>query len=298
MYALSRQGAAFTTALLLAILPLRDAHAGCADPDLLVAFPDDGAVDVPTDATLSARYAASAEYLDEEVLFGRAGDGGALDPVPVAFDPAEVRLSIELPGGLEPETTYRVQWPRLRGLGSASKGDGRVVEFTTGTGADREAPTFTGLEAARWDVRRRTDDCTGAAEDRFVFDLDVGAASDDASAGSLAVLLYQTRGPGLDESDPAELLGVLALPDPGRPLRVARTVSDGVGKVCFAAAVRDLTGKTSGGADREVCAFTTAPPYFLGCAAAPTRRAPLSDLGLACSALAIAGLVRRRRSEP
>jgi hypothetical protein len=42
-----------------------------------------------------------------------------------------------------------------------------------------------------------------------------------------------------------------------------------VGRICFAALVRDLTGKISTGGEREVCADVTRPPFFNGCAVAP-----------------------------
>src|SRR5689334_3151524 len=47
----------------------------CGHPDLLEAFPPDGAGDVPLNARLSARYASTAEYVDEEVTLEHVGIG-------------------------------------------------------------------------------------------------------------------------------------------------------------------------------------------------------------------------------
>ncbi len=73
--------------------------------------------------------------------------------------------------------------------------------------------------------------------------------------------MFQTFGPGLDAPAPVE---VRAIP-PGNTVRVTRTVDETTGHVCFAALVRDLTGKTSASADRTVCADTIKPPFFYGC---------------------------------
>src|ERR1041384_2811317 len=50
----------------------------CAKPDFVAAFPPDGATDVPTNATLTAHYVSTAQYIDEAVTFSEVlGDGGA-----------------------------------------------------------------------------------------------------------------------------------------------------------------------------------------------------------------------------
>jgi hypothetical protein len=51
-----------------------------------------------------------------------------------------------------------------------------------------------------------------------------------------------------------------------RTARVGLPTSRAVGRICFAALARDLTGKVSSSAGREVCVQTTAPPFFRGCA--------------------------------
>jgi MYXO-CTERM domain-containing protein len=65
-----------------------------------------------------------------------------------------------------------------------------------------------------------------------------------------------------------------------------------VGRICFAALVRDLTDKISGGGDSEVCVQTTRPPFFNGCAFVPTGR---DGTGLGLGALGLLLVGRRRR---
>ena len=50
------------------------AHANpCGDPDFVDAYPADQATNVPTNATLSAHYAANAEYLNDTVTLDHIG---------------------------------------------------------------------------------------------------------------------------------------------------------------------------------------------------------------------------------
>jgi hypothetical protein len=262
--------------------------APCNRPDLVHAWPPDGAEGVPTDATLFAKYASTAEYLGEDVLLRHAG---LERPLTASFDRVEGMLSVLPPDGLEPGGEYELEWPELRGLGTASLGRGRSVAFRVGPGPDVEAPRFGGVVGIEWDLDRERDACTDRLEERYVFELDLGEASDDGGRESLALVVFQTRGPSVRPEAP-QPIAVTSLPRQGEPVRVARAVDDAVGEVCFAAVVRDLSGKVSGGGHREVCVEAERPPFFEGCALAPAGRAP--GLGWTL-ALALGGALRRRR---
>ena len=45
-----------------------------------------------------------------------------------------------------------------------------------------------------WDLERKTNDCIDELVERFVFDVDLGAASDDGGTSGLTLMLFQTRG--------------------------------------------------------------------------------------------------------
>jgi len=250
---------AVLAALLLAAARPASA-APCNTPELVATFPPEGASGVTTDATLFAAYASSAEYLGEEVLLIPAG--GEPRPVPATYDRAEALLSIQPPDGLTPGLGYAVRWPGLRGVDTATPGLGREIRFTAGAGPDGQPPRFDGLGAIAWDLERERNTCTDALEDRFVFDLELGAADDDGGRASLALMVFQTAGPQVQ--GPVQ---VLYRPLPPGPARIGLPVSAAVGHVCFSAQVRDLTGKVSASAQKEVCVETTAPPFFHGCAA-------------------------------
>jgi uncharacterized protein (TIGR03382 family) len=254
-------------ALLLLLLSraLPASAAPCNTPELVATFPPEGAGGVPTDATLFAAYASSADYLGEEVLLIPAG--GEPRPVPATFDRAEALLSIKPPDGLMPGLVYSVRWPGLRGVDTATPGLGREIRFTTGAGPDTEAPRFDGVGAITWDLERAHSDCIDGIEERFVFDLQLGAATDDGGRESLALMVFQTAGPLVQAP-----VQVLNGPLPMGAARIRLPVSGAVGHVCFSAQVRDLTGKVSASAQKEVCVDTTAPPFFHGCAAAGRGR--------------------------
>src|SRR5262249_40498477 len=152
-------------------------------------FPADGATGVPTNATLMAKYAATAEYQGEDVTLDHGGNGAS--KVPATFDDTEGELRITPPDPLVPGDTYTVSWPALRGIGTATLGSGAKVSFTVGQNADTAPPSFDGLVAASWDVDRRRDDCTDTVEQRFVFDLTPGKASDDSAREGLALVVFQ-----------------------------------------------------------------------------------------------------------
>jgi hypothetical protein len=238
---------------------------------LIDAVPPDGAVNVPIDASLHARYALSAAYLEEDVIFRKIG--GEDRVLPAQFNTNEGLLSVTPPEPLEPDATYEVVWPRLRGVGTASLGRGRTVSFTAGAAPDRELPRFSGLQSIDWRVDREHDDCTESLEERFVFEVEPGDASDDGGRESLLLRVFQTRGANVDLTAAPSLVLMRPLPASGETVSVTRTFSDGLGEVCFAAQTSDLTGKVSGGAERNVCVETVEPPYFEGCrVVAPSGR--------------------------
>jgi hypothetical protein len=112
-----------------------------------------------------------------------------------------------------------------------------------------------------WDLERERNNCTDDLEDRFVFDLDLGPAADDGGRESLALMVFQTAGPQVQ--GPVQ---VLYRPLSTGPARIRLPVTAAVGHVCFSAQVRDLAGRVSASAQRELCVETTAPPFFHGCA--------------------------------
>jgi hypothetical protein len=245
---------------------------------LRATFPADGASNVPVNAVLSAVYAETADYLDEPVELTSAG---VTSPVSVQFDESERRLLIANPG-LTPNTSYTLVWPALRGLSSAGHGLGRTITFSTGTDSDSAAPDFEGIRKVSWDLEHVRDDCTD--------DFELGAASDDGGRDSLALLLFQTRGPGTREDGP-RVVTQTELVKSDRP-RVELTVGEATGRVCFAAVARDLLGRISATGSDEHCVRTTAPPFFYGCA---MRAGTANFVSVGSLALAFALIARRRR---
>jgi hypothetical protein len=260
----------------------------CGAPDLLSAVPSDAAVGVPIAAPLHAYYAASAIYQSEPILLDLPD--GTAQALIGEFDPAESRLTLTPPDPLQPDTAYTVHWPELRGTTAGGKGLGARVAFTTGEAPDLAPPSFGGATKLTWDWTRETDACTDDMEDRLVFDVALADASDDGGRDSLTLILSQTQGPKLG-SGPQQILRS-ALPPPGKPAHVSLRLDGAVGHVCFAALVRDLTDKISGGGDQEACVDTTRPPFFNGCAITRTGRAGGAWLAGAIALL----LVLRRRS--
>jgi hypothetical protein len=265
----------------------------CAAPDLIETFPADGASNVPTNTILRARYAPTAAYLDEVVTFRGPDPGGSeitvgfrpedttcVAPLPgsFCFNAAEGLLNLRPPADLEPGRAYTVEWPRLRGVGTASRGNGDTVTFTVGDGPDLEAPHFDGLEKIFWDLDRDRDECTNSEQDRFYFDLTPGRVSDDSDTELLALRVFQTRGPTLTPGKRSPI-ALLPFPERDKPVRLELSVSTATGDVCFAAQVEDLKACEDGvpcantsSADREICTTTTAPPFFYGCAIEPAGR--------------------------
>jgi MYXO-CTERM domain-containing protein len=260
----------------------------CGKPDLLSTAPPDGAAGVPTGVPLHAFYAAAALYQSEPILLDMPD--GTQRALVGNFDPAEGRLTLSPSEPLAVLTTYTVWWPELRGTTSGGKGLGRKITFTTGAAADTTPPSFAGATALAWDWVRETDDCTDKIEDRLTFDVSLGEASDDGGRDSLTLILSQTQGPNLPAGPRQVYLG--PLPSPEKPARVSLAVDGAVGRICFAALVRDLTDKISGGGDSESCAKTTQPPFFNGCSFAPSSH---DGTGTALGALGLLLLLERRR---
>ncbi|HKQ70045.1 MAG TPA: hypothetical protein VJT73_11935 [Polyangiaceae bacterium] len=285
------------TLLAAALFAKRAGAAPCGRPDLLESFPRDGALAVPTNATLSAHYAQSAEYLNEPIALEHVGVGEVR--VNATFNANEGLLSAVPAAPLVAGASYRVTWPALRGLNTASLGRGSSAAFMAGSSADSDDPVFGGVSAIDWDVARDDDECTDSAEDRYAFDLSVGEASDDGGRDMLTLVVFQTVGPkGARRTSPEPVL-VRALPETGTKVQIRRSVDAGVGEVCFAALVRDSIGRVSSSADREVCAKTVRPPFFYGCAIGLSADAP-EGTGPWVSIFALAGVLamRRRRMAP
>jgi len=276
------------------LLPAPARAQTCGAPDLLAAVPPDGATLVPVGAPLHAFYAAAAIYQGEPVLLDLPD--GTQQALVGEFAPAEGRLTLTPPDALAAHANYAVHWPELRGTTSGGKGLGKQVSFTTGEGPDTTPPSFSGTTALAWDWVRENDDCTDKIEDRLTFDVSLGEASDDGGRDSLTLILSQSEGPLLTAGPRQIYLG--PLPPPGKPVRVRLAVDSAVGRICFAALVRDLTGKISGGGDIQACTQTTRPPFFNGCAFAPSGPSRRGG-GLAPGVLggiALALFLRRRRA--
>ena len=174
------------------------------------------------------------------------------------------------------------------------------MSFTVSGVIDSAPPTFDGLSSVEWDVTRERDECTDSLEDRFAFDLGLGKANDDGGRSSLALVVYQTRGPRISEHDPPVQVQIAPIPAKGHPVRVTRSVDDATGLVCFAAMTRDLTGAASGGADQDVCTTTVPPPFFYGCAVAraSSKGSPpaRSTVAVLATSLVVRWIRRRRPS--
>jgi hypothetical protein len=258
----------------------------CSPPDLLETMPQGGASGVPTNARPAARYAPSAEYLGEAIVFEH--DGVGPEPTTASFNANEGLLTLAPDAPLVPNDHYRITWPALRGLTTAMLGKGGEVQFTAGGIEDGEAPKFAGLGSIAWDIERENDDCTDSPQDRFRFDFVLGDASDDGPRDMLTLVVFQTSGPGAQGS-PKPVL-IQRMPERGEEAHVRRPIDETVGEVCFAALVRDSLGRTSDSSDRQVCVKTVRPPFFYGCAVS-SRRGSSGGMWLVLAGL---GAVRAR----
>lgn len=236
----------------------------CGTPEVSASFPPDGATAVPANATLSASYGAPIDFDDEVVvLTGPFGDV----PIDLFRNESENTLHAVPLAPLD-AGGYVLNWPALRGVGTG-RGRARSVSFEVDGTSDVDTPSFQGLRHVTWDLAREDDPCTDALTDRLVFELSFGTAYDDRDTALLQALVFETERPG--EPAPAPLpIVVAAFPADGK-LRVKRPADD-EGRRCFAAVVRDLTGSTSDGGDREVCIETRHGPFFEGCSLAARPR--------------------------
>jgi hypothetical protein len=223
--------------------------------------PPDGGTGVPLNARLGAHYAAAAEYLGEDVVL--VHPDASEEILPATWDATEQLLQVTPTASLLPSSSYKIRWPALRGLNAAAPGLGDTAQFTTGVSDDVIAPSFAGLTGLAWDVERVTDDCTDEQVERLVFDVSLGAASDDGGTGGLTLMLFQTKGPQVGNTPTP--IPARAWPADGKRAQVKLATDVAVGEICFAGIVRDMTGAVSNSGDVEACVHTTHPPFFRGC---------------------------------
>jgi hypothetical protein len=268
------------------LVSLRVQGAPCGVPEVDATFPRANALGVPSNATLSAHYGAPADYDGEPVTL--TASNGVVIPLDIGHDEAEGMLRA---APREPllAGSYTIVWPALRGP-ATGPGRSKAVDFSVTASLDQLPPSFDGLLGVTWDLAREKDPCTDALEDRYVFDFELGAASDDAAPSHLAVLVFETEHPRSGPSTPPQQIGIYALPADG-VLRIPRSARRS-GKSCFAAVTRDLAGFVSAGGSEEVCAETIEPPWFEGCAV--TRGGSRSGAGVV-ALLGLGWFLRRRR---
>jgi len=296
--------AAVTLALgVAAVAPSIARAESCVKPDLVDMVPPDGATGVPLNARLGAHYAPTADYVDEDVVL-ILPDGSQLpfgkqhetDGRPASWDPTEQLMQIAPVDPLLPNSSYKVRWPALRGANAVARGLGDEAQFQTGATDDLAPPSFAGVSGVTWDLDRSTDPCSDQQIERYVFDIQLGAASDDGGTSGLTLLLAQTKGP-LVMDTPTRFAGRAWPQDDGSgaPPHVQVKVSTGVGAgdVCFAGVVRDTLGALSAGGNVEACVHTTTPPFFRGCSVTGGAGARGEVL---FASLALAALLVRRRS--
>lgn len=264
------------------------AGAPCGRPDVDLTFPPNQAQNVPPNATFAAHYAAPALYNSEPVNVTDA-DGNAV-AVTTSFDEADALLRVT-PDQALASGQLQIEWPKLRGVGSGGLGRGSTVSISVGSVADASPPSFAGLSDIDWNLSRERDPCLDKLEDRFVFTLKVGAASDDLDTSLLSLLIFATRDP-TTHTEPIQL-AVRAFPE-SSSVEVRRPATKG-GDTCFAAIAQDLLGNLSGGGEHEVCIKTRKPPFFEGCALAPTAPGALTAASGAAFVLGLLGLLFLRR---
>jgi len=271
------------------------AHAApCGRPDIDLTLPPDGADGVPTNAQFAAHYAAPAIYVSEPVTMTDSNANAI--PLTVAYDDVESMLRAT-PDQALATGHYDLVWPGLRGVsGAGGVGRGRTIGVTVTSIADVAAPAFSGLSDIRWDLSRDRDPCLDKLDDRFVFQLDVGPASDDLPIEFLSLQVFETKDPTSPGQASPSNVGLRGWPVDGT-LEVRRPANR-AGPTCFAALAQDLLGRVSGGGEREVCLKTQKPPFFDGCTVtAPGRLVPMSSDGWRWgTALLALGLLRRGRS--
>lgn len=280
-------------ALLTTLSGARRAHAApCGRADIDVTFPPNEATGVPGNAMLSAHYAAPADYRDEAVTLTDP-DGNEV-PTTGSYDEADGLLRAT-PDQPLAAGTHKVVWPGLRGVNGASSGPDVTVTFDVGPSTDAAPPSFAGLVSADWDLARDRDPCTDRLDDRFVFKLQVGTASDDGGAALLSMLVFQTKDPLNPEQVEPSRVAVRAYPGDHATLEVRRPANK-AGQTCFAAIAQDLVGSVSGGGEREVCVKTKKPPFFDGCSVRAGAGADAAAGGWLAFVAALLAWSRRGRS--
>ena len=268
------------------------AAAPCGRPDVDFTFPPNDATSVPPNALLSAHYSSPASYDDEQVSLVDAS--GSELGVSVAYDAADSMLRVTPTVPLD-AGYHELLWPGLRSLTGAGVGRGKTTSFFVQTAADQAPPTFQGLTGIDWDLSRDRDPCLDKLNDRFKFELSLGAASDDSGVELLAVQIFETRAPASDSDEPTRV-ALRAFPEQGK-LEVRRP-ADESGKTCFAAVVQDLLGNVSGGGEKEVCIKTKKPPFFDGCSVASAAGTSSSRAGLLWLLASLSLLRRGARGAP
>jgi hypothetical protein len=246
---------------------------------------------VPPNALLSAHYSSPAFYDDEQVSLVDAG-GNELG-VSIAYDEADSMLRVTPTVPLD-AGYHELTWPGLRSLTGAGVGRGKTTSFFVQTAVDRTPPTFQGLTGIDWDLSRDRDPCLDKLDDRFKFELSLGAAGDDSGVELLAVQIFETRHPASNSEEP-ERVALRAFPEHGK-LEVRRP-ADKAGKTCFAAVLQDLLGNVSGGGEKEVCVETKKPPFFDGCSVVSAGGGS-SSAGLLWLMAALALIRRGARGAP
>lgn len=242
--------------------------APCGRPDVDATFPPDKAESVPVNAILTAHYSAPALYDDEPVVL--TDSAGNDVSVTTSFDSADAVVQAT-PDAPLADGSYTAEWPSLRGL-SGGVGLGKKIAFSVQGVTDMTPPTFAGLNEIDWDLSRDKDPCTDNLEDRFVFKLKLGQASDDAGAALLAISVFETQDPLAPAQTSPGKVALRPWPENGR-IELRRPANK-AGQTCFAAITQDLVGSVSGGGEREVCVKTQKPPFFDGCSV--LARAPSS----------------------
>ncbi len=284
------RGLTFIAGVLFATLFASRVDADCDEPEIESTIPQQYETPlgtVPPNATLAARYSASAVYEGEPIVLKPDG----MPPVMLmgTFDAVEGLLKAVPPNGLAPGSVYRVTWPGLRGM-AGPRGKNAVVDFNVSATSDATAPVFGGIAALDWDWTRKTDPCTDELLDRYTFLLTPGSATDDGGVDALSVLVFQTSGPGIAAP---RLVHIAAMPRAGKTVKVPLASVHGVGTLCFSALVRDSQMRTSNANTPPMCVTTTEAPYFEGCAFAPRSHKSTAFVGMMLAFLGLSWARRR-----
>jgi hypothetical protein len=233
-------------------------------------IPRDGAVDVPTNAILSAIYGTGA-FDDGTGRVTLEEVGGEEVMLTATLDALQ---SLTVSPALKPNTDYVVKWPGLFTAVTSNvdggepplpvRGSGREVQFSTGSAEDERAPTFgDGLLGVSWNYEREFDGCSDSFSERYLFHFEPSEPEDDAPVDLLSVVILQSEG---HSSGSVQQVGRRPY-RPGEPVTVRQIAANAVGHVCFRAVVEDSAGHSTNPSP-AVCADTDQPPFFEGCSVA------------------------------